>query len=115
VSCCTIFCLLVTVGLRANDPASRPVILRRGQLSVDYEIAEARESLLIFGVGAGCGLPLSFLVSRLLRSQLYQLSYLDSTSFALAIALTSGVAVASALLPARRAAKVDPMVALRYE
>ncbi|HXW92746.1 MAG TPA: ABC transporter permease [Terriglobales bacterium] len=74
-----------------------------------------RESLVIFGVGAACGLPLSLLVSRLLRSQLYQLSYLDSTSFALAMALTSAVAMASALLPARRAAKVDPMVALRYE
>ena len=74
-----------------------------------------RESLFILGAGVIFGLPLSFFVSSLLRSQLYDLSYLDETSFAVAIALTFVVAVAAALLPARRAAKVDPMVALRYE
>ena len=75
----------------------------------------ARESLGMFVAGLAIGLPLSFLVSRFLRSQLWQLSYLDSFSFALAMALTFLVAVAAALVPARRAASVDPMVALRYE
>lgn len=73
------------------------------------------ESVSIFGLGLACGLPLSFFVSRLLRSQLYQLSYLDSASFVLAIAVTSTVAIVSALFPARRAASIDPMTALRYE
>jgi predicted permease len=75
----------------------------------------ASESLLLLGIGIGFGLPISLIVSRFLRSQLYQLNYLDTFSFAVAIALTSLVALAAALLPARRAAKVDPMVALRYE
>ena len=67
------------------------------------------------GIGIGFGLPISLIVSRFLRSQLYQLNYLDTFSFAVAIVLTSLVALAAALIPARRAAKVDPMVALRYE
>ena len=75
----------------------------------------ASESLLMLGMGLVFGLPLSFFVSRFLRSQLWQLSYLDVFSFSIAITLTFLVAIAAALLPARRAAKVDPMVALRYE
>jgi predicted permease len=73
------------------------------------------ESLLMLGMGLALGLPLSFLVSRFLQSQLWKLSYLDTLSFSIAIAATFLVAVAAALLPARRAAKVNPMVALRYE
>jgi len=54
-------------------------------------------------------------VSRFLQSQLWKLSYLDTFSFSIAIALTFLVAIVAAFLPARRAAEVDPMVALRYE
>ncbi|HTY84360.1 MAG TPA: ABC transporter permease [Silvibacterium sp.] len=74
-----------------------------------------RESLVMLAVGVACGLPMSLMLSRWLRSQLYQLSYLDGTSFALAILFTLAVAIVSAWLPARRAARVDPIVALRYE
>jgi len=73
------------------------------------------ESLLMLGVGLALGLPLSFIVSRFLQSQLWKLSYLDTFSFSIAIALTFLVAIVAAFLPARRAAEVDPMVALRYE
>jgi len=75
----------------------------------------ASESLLMLSMGLAFGLPLSFFVSRFLRSQLWRLSYLDTFSFSIAIALTFFVAAATALFPARRAANVDPMVALRYE
>ncbi len=73
------------------------------------------ESLLMFGIGAAFGLPMAFLVSRFLSSQLYQLSYMDIPSFAVAIAVTFLIAIAAALLPGRRAAKIDPLTALRYE
>ena len=75
----------------------------------------ARESLLILGIGIALGLPLSLFVSQYLRSQLYELSYLDSVSFTAAIFLTFSVVIVAALIPARRAANVDPMLALRYE
>jgi predicted permease len=74
-----------------------------------------RQSLLMASVGIALGLPMSFLVSRLLRTQLYHLKYLDAVSFGIALAITLFVTLVAALLPARRAAKVDPMVALRYE
>lgn len=74
-----------------------------------------RESLWMLIAGWGFGLPLSLFVSRFLRSELWQLSYLDGFSFLVAMALTFFLAVAAALVPARRAAGVDPMVALRYE
>lgn len=75
----------------------------------------ARERLLILSIGVASGLPISFFVSQFLRSQLHELSYLAGISFAVAIALTIFVAIVAALLPARRAAKIDPIVALRYE
>jgi len=74
-----------------------------------------RESLLICALGSAVGLPAAIISARILNSMLYQLSPFDPLSFVLAtccVVLVGGIA---ALLPACRAAKVDPMVALRYE
>jgi len=66
---------------------------------------------------AGCatGLALSFFASRLLQASLYQVSRFDLPTMALIPLLLLGVALFAAYWPARRATKVDPMVALRYE
>ena len=93
------------IGIRMALGASRASVIRM----------VIGESLWMFGAGMGLGLPMAFLVARFLRSQLYELPYLDATSFTIAIALTLVVALTSAALPAQRAAKVDPIVALRYE
>lgn len=74
-----------------------------------------RESLIIAGVGIGVGLPLSFAAARLLNSMLFGLSPSDPVTFVLALCGIAGVALFSAVIPARRASSVDPMVALRYE
>jgi predicted permease len=74
-----------------------------------------RESVLICALGSAVGLSAAIISARILNSMLYQLSPLDPLSFVLAtccVVLVGGIA---ALLPAWRAAKVDPMVALRYE
>jgi putative ABC transport system permease protein len=60
-------------------------------------------------------LPLTLLLTRTLRSQLYGISSSDPWTIVAVTALLAGVAIVSALIPARRAASVDPMVALRYE
>ena len=74
-----------------------------------------RESLIMAVLGVGVGLPLAFAGARLLKSMLFGLSPFDPLTFLLALLGIGGVALISALLPARRASSVDPMVALRYE
>lgn len=74
-----------------------------------------RESLLISAVGVFIGLPLAFACARFVDSMLYEVSDFDAVSFALAVCLISLVGSIAAFVPANRAAKVDPMVALRYE
>ncbi|HZQ19090.1 MAG TPA: ABC transporter permease [Terriglobales bacterium] len=74
-----------------------------------------RESLLIGGIGVAIGLPLALVAVRLMGSMLYELSPFDALSFTLATVCVALVVVAAAFLPALRAAKLDPMVALRYE
>jgi predicted permease len=65
--------------------------------------------------GCGIGLVLSFFASRLLQASLYQVSRFDRPTLALVALLLLSVALFAAYWPARRATKVDPMVALRYE
>jgi putative ABC transport system permease protein len=73
-----------------------------------------RAALLATG-GCAIGLVLSLFVSRLLRASLYQVSRFDWPTIVCVPVLLIGVALFAAYWPARRATKVDPMVALRYE
>ena len=74
-----------------------------------------RESMLLVTIGLAIGIPLSLASSRLLRSFLFGLTANDPLSLIAVILLLGVVAALAASIPARRAAKVDPMVALRYE
>jgi predicted permease len=67
------------------------------------------------GLGVAIGLPLSLVLARTVRSQLFGVSGGDPLTLCIVCGLIAVVAVAGAALPVRRAAKVDPMVALRYE
>ena len=73
------------------------------------------EGLSVVGVGLALGLLLSFAVTRVLGGFLYGVSASDPLTFVGVPALLGSIALAAGYLPARRAAKVDPMVALRYE
>jgi ABC-type antimicrobial peptide transport system permease subunit len=73
------------------------------------------EVLWLAGAGIAVSLPLTLLLTRTLKSQLYGVSTSDPLTIAAVVLVLAAVAIFSASLPARRAAKVDPMVALRYE
>jgi predicted permease len=66
-------------------------------------------------MGLGLGLAGAWALSRVLTSQLYEVTSRDPVTYAGVAALLGGVALAATYLPARRALKVDPMISLRSE
>jgi predicted permease len=74
-----------------------------------------REGLLVTSIGAGVGLLLSAALGRVLASSLYRVSAAGPVVFTAAPILLAAISLLACYLPARKAARVDPMVALRYE
>jgi predicted permease len=74
-----------------------------------------REALLLLSAGVALGLPLSLAAARFLRQQLFGLKADDPLTYAGALIVVSSVVILSTWLPARRAAAVNPVDALRYE
>jgi ABC-type antimicrobial peptide transport system permease subunit len=74
-----------------------------------------REAMMLVLIGLAVGIPLALASSRALHSLLFGLNSADPISLTLVVLLLAFVAAIAGMMPARRAAKVDPMVALRYE
>jgi predicted permease len=114
--------LLVTTGLYGTH--SFRVSRRTSEIGVRMALGASRgqvlamvmrESLWVLLAGLAIGIPLALIAVRPLKAMLYQMSPLDPVSLALALGIMVLVSAIAALVPARRAASVDPMQALRTE
>ena len=74
-----------------------------------------RESLVLLAIGTALGLPLSMMATRIVKERLFAVDATDPISFAVALLAVSLMTVIAGWLPARRAAGVDPVTALRFE
>jgi len=114
--------LLAAIGL--YGVMSYSVARRTREIGIRMALGAERASVLwlvlsevtlMVSLGVAIGVPLTLVLSRLVQSQLFELSSHDPTALFASATVLATVALLAGYLPARRATRVDPMVALRYE
>jgi predicted permease len=114
--------LLSTLGL--YGVIAYMVARRRGEIGLRMALGAdrrrvirlvLREAMLLLGAGLAAGILLTLWAGRAAAAMLYELKPYDPLSLAAAIVLLTGVALAASYAPARRAAALEPMTALREE
>jgi predicted permease len=114
--------LLAAIGLYGM--MSYNVVRRTNEIGIRFALGAPgrtvlwmilRESLLLLSIGLMLGLPLALTASRFIKLQLFDLNPFDLTTLVGAVSVVGVMTVFSAFLPARRATKVDPMVAIRCD
>jgi len=93
------------IGIRMAMGATQASILRM----------VIREGMLLALSGAGIGLAGAFILTRFMRSLLFEVTPTDALTFGLVPGMLILVAFAACYVPARRAARIDPMASLRCE
>jgi putative ABC transport system permease protein len=86
-----------------------------GAMAGDVRLLIAKEVGSMVLIGVGVGLPLAYVLAKFSESMLYGVHAGDPTVYALGLGLIGLIALAACFIPARRATRVDPLVALRYQ
>ena len=113
LSCIGIYGLMSYVVTRRTSEIGIRMALGAARSNVGWLIM--REILLLVAAGIAVGIPVTLAGSRMVANMLYGFGGTDPISLAGAVLLLLLVTVVAGYFPARRASKIDPMVALRYE
>ncbi len=117
-------CALALACLGLYGTLSYGVVRRTREIGVRMALGAQKRNVLVVVVrqgmtltlvGCGLGVLLAVALTRIISSLLYGVTPTDPLTFVLTVLLLGGVALVSCWLPAQRAAKIDPMKALRYE
>lgn len=125
-SCCSLLAVFVMLlssiglfGLMAYDVARRTgefgVRMALGATPLHIIRPILKRATVLACIGLAAGLPLTLVLTRLIRSNLYGVTSFDPGTICVAVALLLAVVLVAAWIPVRRATKIDPMVALRCE
>jgi putative ABC transport system permease protein len=114
--------ILATVGIYgvmsyAVSQRTREIGLRMalGAQQTDVMKMVVGHGAMVTAIGVGVGLAAAVGLTRLMSTLLFGVTATDPITFVVVSVLLAGVALGASFVPARRAAKVDPMIALRYE
>jgi ABC-type antimicrobial peptide transport system permease subunit len=104
--------LSYAVASRTNEIGIRIAL---GARTREVVMLVLREALVLVAIGIVAGIPAVLVVARFAATLLFDLSATDPVSLTLAGVVMVAVAIMAAYLPARRATRIDPLIALRYE
>ncbi|HVH86629.1 MAG TPA: ABC transporter permease [Terriglobales bacterium] len=104
--------LAQTVTQSTNEIGIRIALGARQEDILSWVLSRA---LRLVGCGIAAGIPVAWASARLIGSMLFGLRTMDPVATLVALTLLSATALCAALFPALRAARVDPLVALRYQ